>query len=225
MHQEGRLLAKPAFACAAIACSDDQVTKYDRDANGCERGCPTCVPKCATSCEDESNARKMCMSGAPQSRIIDRASQCCTWGCIGDDAIQRDTAPVVQTLRAHRCSPSSPLLCRLRWQCFKQGFMNLYIVYKHSEGFISFHLGFIGNTSASMSKSSEKSIFTTNQGKPKGKKLETKTKKTVFLLSKKICVTVEKISVQHLSAFRIVDVEISVQNEIFVVHHIGHKHV
>lgn len=81
---------KPAFACAEIGCAEDQVTKFDRDANGCERGCPKCVPKCATSCEDESNARKMCMSGAPQARIIDRASQCCTWGCIGDDAIQKD---------------------------------------------------------------------------------------------------------------------------------------
>jgi hypothetical protein len=80
------------FDCAQQAkCAENEVSKTDRDANGCARGCPKCVAKCATSCEDESLARKTCLSGAPQSRIIDRATQCCTWGCVGDDAIKRDT--------------------------------------------------------------------------------------------------------------------------------------
>lgn len=80
-----------AFDCAVAKCADNQVLKTDKDSNGCSRGCPKCVAKCATSCDDDAAvASKTCMSGAPQARIIDRATQCCTWGCVGDDAIKRD---------------------------------------------------------------------------------------------------------------------------------------
>lgn len=80
-----------AFDCANVKCTDSEVSKVDRDENGCPRGCPKCVAKCATSCEDESAARDTCKSGARQSRIIDRKTQCCTWGCVGEDAVVRDT--------------------------------------------------------------------------------------------------------------------------------------
>jgi hypothetical protein len=81
---------KPLSECARVECAAGERPVTPRGADGCATGCARCVPICSSECNPATRtAATKCKSGAGESRVVD-ANGCCSWKCVGDDAIVVD---------------------------------------------------------------------------------------------------------------------------------------